>query len=53
MLGVHTLHRFNMLHVSLSAGFVAPFIFGDGGRAKEEASTTYAYRIKQLYPSEK
>ena len=31
-------------------GFVAPFVFGDGGRAKEEAQTSYAYRIKQVYP---
>jgi hypothetical protein len=36
----------------VGAGFTAPFIFGDGGRAKEEAATSYAYRIKNVYPTE-
>lgn len=31
-------------------GLVMPFLWGDGGRAKENASTSYAYRIKNLYP---
>jgi hypothetical protein len=34
----------------LRAGLVMPFLWGDGGRAKENASTSYAYRIKNLYP---
>ena len=34
----------------LRTGLVMPFVWGDGGRAKEEASTSYAYRIKNLYP---
>ena len=33
-------------------GFAAPFIVGDGGRNKEELATTYAYRIKHVYPNE-
>jgi len=31
-------------------GLLAPFLIGDGGRRKEDASTSYAYRIKQVYP---
>ena len=49
-LGPHPLTNFFR---RVSAGFSAPFIFGDGGRNKEEMSTTYAYRIKHLYPNEK
>ena len=37
--------------MSAHVGLVMPFVWGDGGRAKENASTSYAYRIKQLYPS--
>ena len=32
------------------AGLVAPFLIGDGGRSAEEASTSYSYRIKHVYP---
>ena len=33
-------------------GFLLPCILGDGGRVAEEASSTYAYRIKNQYPAE-
>ena len=35
---------------SRRTGLVMPFLWGDGGRAKENAATSYAYRIKNLYP---
>ena len=35
------------------AGFLAPVVWGDGGRAREEAATSFAYRIKHVYPNEK
>lgn len=44
-----TPHSYSLAAV-LRAGLVMPFLWGDGGRAKENASTSYAYRIKNLYP---
>ena len=34
----------------LSEGFTVPWIIGDGGRKREEMGTSYAYRIKSVYP---
>ena len=33
-------------------GLLMPCILGDGGRAAEEASSNYAYRIRKQYPAE-
>ena len=33
-----------------SSGLVVPWIVGDGGRRKEDAATSYAYRVKHVYP---
>jgi len=33
-------------------GCLLPLMLGDGGRKREDASTTYAYRIKHMYPGE-
>ena len=39
------------LHACLSEGFTVPWIIGDGGRKREEMGTSYAYRIKSVYPN--
>ena len=33
-----------------TVGVLGPFLLGDGGRSAEEANTSYAYRIKHVYP---
>ena len=36
-----------------AAGFFLPFVLGDGGRTLEESSSTYALRMKYIYPKRK
>lgn len=48
-------HVYQLNHPPLPlplAGCVAPFLLGDGGRKAEEAATSYAYRIKHVYPKD-